>query len=437
MQAAQDPTGAAIPMRSARDRAVLGFFVSQLVALIYLQKFAVPAGAFQIAVLIPIIFLGIALMALSMRLQISAVRLVIYAAFFASIVFSQSQVKIPYSAPSMLITMLMPLPFVFVWKVDSEMHLTIMKTFQKLMLIPIAFVLIQLLWQVAFGMGNMPTLTKLFPAQFLRQGFNYEGFIKFGDPFRRPNGMFLLEPSFISCFIGTALLIELTFFRRIFWMGFFAAALIATFAATGQLLTLIAAPLLLHKQSPRVLAAGALAAALGAVAMVAMGKGVSFDRIYELGSANTSGYLRMVAPLIQLGDALQRHDVLFTGAGAGNVDHTRSSVWPITKLMYEYGFMTTFTFVGLLIVSMWKSPALALAIGLFMVINFVGGYLQEPAVMWLIALLCCMMKVSDEPPRETRLSRRTGLVPGMERGAPAFAPGVGQPAATAARDVAA
>jgi hypothetical protein len=424
MQVARDRQGASALKQGARERAILGFFTTQLFILIYLQKFSLPLGEFQISVLIPAIFIGIAIMALKTHLELSAVRLVIYAAYFASVIISQSQIVHPYSQPSMIVTLVMPLPFVFVWRVSLEDHRKIMRRFQKLMLIPIAFVFIQLASQVILGMGTMPVLKPpLVPEALYRVGFNYDGAIRFGDPFLRPNGLFLLEPSFISCFIGMALVIELAFFRRLAWIAFFAVALIGTFAATGQLLVLIALPFLVHRQSARMIFGGVLAAALGIVAMVAMGKGITIDRLGELGSTGTSGYIRLVAPLLQLGEALQRTDVVFTGAGAGNIDHTRSSVWPVTKLMYEYGFMTTFSFMMLLVVSMWRSASTAMSISLFVVINFVGGYLQEPAVMWLLALLCCMNRIGDDPTEGRRRLRRLGAVPppAVAPKAPAYA----------------
>jgi hypothetical protein len=407
MLSAQAQNGSLIQRLMTRENAIAFFFTSQMAILIYMQKIALPVGVFQLPLLVPAIYAGFAVMAIMMRLEFSAPRLIVYCLFFGSVVFSQLQVAIPYSQPSMIVTLLMLLPFVFVWRVSRDQYLKLALTYQKLMLIPIAMVGVQLLSQVVMGMGTMPSIEHLIPPILNRQGFNYDGFIRFGDPFRRPNGFFLLEPSFVSAFIGTALVLELTFFRRPFWMALFVAALVGTFGATGQVLTAIALPFVLHRQSPKLIVAGAVAGALGLVVMLATGKGITIDRLGELTSTNTSGYIRLVAPLVQLTDALSRHDVLFTGAGAGNVDHTRSSVWPLTKLIYEYGAVPSLSFIFLMVLSMWRAPAKGLAIALFIVINFVGGYLQEPAVMWLFVLLCCMFQIAEpEDERPRRLAQR-------------------------------
>lgn len=412
MLSAQAQNGSLIQRLMTRENAIASFFTIQMTIVIYLQKIALPAGgAAQVSILVPAIYGGFAIMAIMMRLEFSAPRLVVYCLFFGSVVISQAQVAIPYSVPSMILTLLMLLPFVFVWRVPKEQYLKLALIYQKLMLIPIAMVGVQLLSQVTLGMGTQPSMEDFIPPPLLRIGFNYDGFIRFGDPFRRPNGFFLLEPSFISAFIGTALVLELTFFQRIKWMALFAAALIGTFAATGQVLTAIALPFVIRRQSPKLIVTGIFAAALGMVAMIAMGKGITIDRLGELGSSGTSGYIRLVAPLVQLTDTLSRPDVLFTGAGAGNVDHSQSSVWPLTKLMYEYGAVPALSFIFLLVLAMWRAPAMGLAIALFIVINFVGGYLQEPAVMWLFGLLCCMVQIAepkDERPR--RLAWREATV---------------------------
>ena len=418
MHAAQNSKPVDVQRLLTRERAIAGFFGLEFFAAIYLQKLALPLGVFEISIMLAFMFGGLIAMAILSKIEVSAMRVVVYATFFASAVFSQSQVKIPYSAPSMLIMLLMYLPFVVMWRIDSETHQQVMRTFQKFMLVPVVMVGLQLLSQMAFGLGNMPNLENYVPKILLRTGFNYDNIYHFGEAFKRPNGLFFLEPSFVSAFIGIALVIELTFFRRLRWLAFFAIGLVATFAATGQLLVALAVPFLLHRQTPKMLTAAALVGVLGILAMVAMGKGVSIDRLQELGSTGTSGYIRLVAPIKQLGVALDRPDVLFTGAGAGNIDHERSSPWPVTKLIYEYGAATAVSFMLLLFVSMWRAPAKGLAFALFFTINFTGGYLLEPVAMSTFALLCCMLVVSNPPPDRRRLrSPAAGPQPELPIGA--------------------
>jgi hypothetical protein len=397
-----------------RERALIGFFSVLFFSLIYLQKVALHMGTFEISIILPVIFGGLGVMAVFSRLEVSAMRLVVYCIFFASAVFSQLQVVVPYSAPSMLIMLLMYLPMVVTWRVSEEEHERLMRIFLKLMLIPVGMVGIQLLSQMVFGLGEMPNLEKVLPRSLQRTGYNYDNIIHFGEAFKRPNGLFFLEPSFVSCFIGVALIIELEYFRRPFWIAIFGLGLVGTFAATGQILVAVALPFLIRKQSPRAIAAGLLAVALGGVAMVAMGKGINIARLGELGSANTSGYIRLVAPVQQLGETLNRPDVLFTGAGAGNIDHSRSSPWPVTKLIYEYGAMTAVSFALLLFSALWRTPSTGLALGLFVILNFTGGYLLEPVAMTLFISLCCMAGIRP-PERRAQDYRRARS---MRRGAP-------------------
>jgi|GEM_PF-4615623 len=417
MYPARSHEGEDVQRLLGRERAIVGFFAFQFFCLIYLQKFGLPFGVTKLPLLIPLMYGGIAVMALTMRLQVSAVRLLFYALFFAAVLFSQSQVMVPYSQPSMIITLMMYLPFVFVWRVDQAEYEKIVGIFQKLMLIPIAMVGIQLLTQVTLGMGVMPSLTPIAPKSLQLEGFNYESPYRWGQPFKRPNGLFLLEPSFVSCFIGAALVLELTFFRRLRWMATYVVALMATVATTGQLLVALALPFVIRKQSPRLIFVAVLAGVLGGVAMLGTGKGVEWDRLGEFSSTNTSGYSRLIAPFLQLTDALTRPNYLFTGAGAGNINHSTSAVWAVTKLTYEYGVAAALCFMALIVASIWKSPTKGLAFGMFIIVNFIGGYLQEPSFMWLMGLTCCMLQLrteADEAPSRRRLAERPAAEAGPD-----------------------
>jgi hypothetical protein len=416
-----------------REKALAGFFTVLFFTLIYLQKIAFHFGAFEISIVLPVIFGSLGVMAIFSRLEVSAMRLLVYCLFFGAAAFSQLQVEVPYSAPSMLIMLLMYLPMVVMWRVSEEEHLRIMRIFLKLMLVPVGMVALQLASQMVFGLGNMPNIEKVLPAALLRTGYNYDNIIQFGQAFKRPNGLFFLEPSFISCFIGCALVIELNYFRRPLWMAIFGVGLVGTFAATGQVLVAVALPFLIFKQSQRMIALALLAAALGAVAMVAMGKGVNIARLGELGSANTSGYIRLVAPVQQLFETLARPDVLFTGAGAGNIDHSRSSPWPVTKLIYEYGALTAVSFALLLFTALWRTASKGLAIALFFIVNFTGGYLLEPVAMTLFTTLCCMpvIRPPERPRMDYRRSRPFRRSRREEPSAPGLAAARGATAATA------
>jgi hypothetical protein len=369
------------------SRRLLGVFALQLGGLILLQKLAIPAGGSPVSVLIPLLYAGLALGALS-GLRVSLLRAAAFGGFLLVTLLSQLLVAQYFSYTSYLLLLVLYFPLAFVWPMPEAQYRRVLGIFQNLMILGAVMVFVQLGWQLAFGQGNTLSIEPFLPQRLLLPGYLYNVPIHFGAAFVRPNGFFFLEPSFVSMFLAAALIIELTDFGRPLRIGLYAGALIGCLGATGWVMVLVAAPFMLRRLSPRMLLIClALTIAVSSVALVSGGADLVARRLDEFNHDNSSASERLVAPFHELGGLLLDPDRLLTGTGAGNAVTLHSSTWPITKLLSEYGAVTTMAYFLLLVGAIWRAPNRALAWSLFVIVNFTGGYLLNPVAVGLVIVL--------------------------------------------------
>jgi hypothetical protein len=381
------------------------YFVLLIFTITFLQKVGISAGASAISLSTPVLYISLLGLAFRRRLILSRIRLTFFLLFVVASFLSQAMVTGPFSITSLGFLIALYLPFIFICEMDRSEWLATMRVFQNVM-IPIAgMVFVQAVAQVALHL-KIPSLEPLLPRALLMPGYLYEGHLHYGQPYVRPNGFFMLEPSFLSAFAACALIVEIAIFRRFGRALWFGAAIFVSTGATGLVILAFAAPLLLIKERPAVMIATLGAAAIGVVVLVATGSIDSVSgRISELGVQNSSGSQRLVAPLMQLQGVIQDPSSILFGAGAGTITGTASS-WPLVKLAYEYGFLTMMTFMAFLVTCFINPPIAPAALGLFVVYNFVGGYLLTPILPVLIFFMVAVIRVKqplDVPQRASRL----------------------------------
>lgn len=408
--------------RGAKDGSVgvLAFFAAEFAGVVLLQKFALPAGASPISLLIPMLYAGLAVGVVALNLGVSLLRVAAFGLFFLVALTSQLLVGAPFSVPSFLLLLVLYFPLIFIWRVPEDTYRRLINSFQNVMAVAAVIVFLQLASQFVFGMGNTLNLEPFVPKALLLPGYIYSVPIHFGATFIRPNGFFFLEPSYVSMFLASALILELTEFGRPLRIGLYAGALIGCLGATGWVMMAFAAPGILRRLSPRMLLIVLVLVAVGAVAAMAAGGGdLLASRFSELNKPGSSGSERLVAPLHQLSVLSVDPDRLFTGQGAGNMALFQSSPWPVTKLFSEYGALTALAYLLLFLSAIWRTPNRVLALALFVVINFTGGYLLNPVTTTLAVLLLSLPRPVAE--RVSSRSRSRSRPMGARVEAPAGA----------------
>jgi hypothetical protein len=389
----------------------LRFAVSMLFfALIYLQKVGVGSGGISVSLALPALYLVLVILAVRGRLLISLSRLTLFAifAFFATL--SQALVNHTFSILSFIFVMSLYLPMTVVWTLRRDEWRDFMSVFQNMMIVPACMVFVQIGWQVIFHQQAL-SIEPLFPKSLLMQGFMYTAPIHWGHPLIRPNGFFMLEPSYISAFTACALVLELSTFHRIWRMALYGGALWACTGATGLVLAGVAVPIMLARRHPGLFLVGCAAVLLGAVIVAETGAATSMiGRLSELQNKDSSGFGRLVAPLIQLHQVTDSPSSLFAGLGAGNSSTEltiESSTWPLVKLGVEYGMPTLLIFAVFILACFSGAPVPALAAALYVVYNFTGGYLLNPVFVILMMLLATGIRIRHDESFVETLNHRS------------------------------
>ena len=184
-------------------------------------------------------------------------------------------------------------------------------------------------------------MEKLLPHSIMLPGYTYAVEFGFGTGVIRPNGFFFLEPSFASGCLATAAVVDLLAFRRVKWAAFFGCGCLATYGSTGVVVLGVFALCWLSRKSP-ILVATFIVAAIAVMTVIAADAGLmSALRFDELTNERSSGFSRLVSPLIWLIRLIMDGRYFFKGDGAGSVAEDVGSAWPVVKLTYEYGLAAT------------------------------------------------------------------------------------------------
>jgi hypothetical protein len=407
----------------AEDRAVVNFATFQLFSIIYLEKFAVGPLKFQISVPLLIMFASLVWMIVTRSVTFSSTRISLYLIFVSCCLFAQVLANSVGSIPSMAELFLLYAFMTTSAPLSEAGYRRVLDNFIKLMIVPAVIILIQYGIQKITGRGDPISMTYLLPKSVLMQGYTYEAhFPNWNSPFQRPNGFFFLEPSFASFFTASAAIIELTFFRRPFFVIFTLIATALTQGGTGVTLLVLASPALLARESRRIVVPLVIVTVVGV--FLAYLSGIQLPLISRLGELDqssvgagyeSSGALRLIIPWNNLIELLSNPSYLFTGTGAGSTGPSLGNPWPILKLTREYGIIAMISYVVFVASAFTGKYNVPLKIAAWVVFNFTGGYLLDPSLILFFSVVFCIIEpvTRDKEVEEFGYKWRNRLVAGL------------------------
>jgi hypothetical protein len=380
---------------AASDRAALLFIKSQIFCVVFLQKFAIHAGTSDIQLVLITLLVGLAALAVFDRIFIDGLRLGLFALFAACAVLAHLVGGRAFSAPSLILLLIM-YPLLALYRpVGAQTQLQAIKFYQSCMIV-IGLITIALQGvQYTIGAGYWPNLGNIASSAILMRGYNYFQPLSYGSAFYKPNAFFMLEVSFIQQFTAIALVLELAYFRRPLALLLFLVVIFITFAGSGLLILLFAIPGILIALRARSAIVAVVVAAAGALLLVQLGWfGQISGRLTEFTTANTSGYFRFTLPVIIFIQNLGNPEFLVTGLGAGATpEGTAFLLLPFSKMMLEYGFLSTLSFYTFLGVCLFrKAPNYLAAYVVFLQYNLGGGTLAVPMYVVLFFTLCTFFR---------------------------------------------
>ncbi len=413
----------------AHERAVMAFATLQFFALIYLQKFALFAPAFPLAVSMLIMFGSVACMVLTGNLRFVPSRTAVFLLFLASCFLSESMVSGSWASLAQLI--LLYIPMALSADISATLYKRIAKRFIMLMILPAGIMIVQYAYQKLTSLSDPFNLENFFPKSILMPGFYYNAHFPWNSNFSRPNGFFFLEPSFASAYAASAAILEISYFRRPWCVVLLIAATVLSMGGTGALMLAVAAPFLLARESPRVVAVVAAIAVAALIVMLVLNIPLPMtNRMDELNDEHSSGGLRLLMPAAEFGRLLSHPSYYLAGDGAGAISPLEAgNPWPLVKVFREYGLVAMILFLAFYLVGIVGPSNLPLKVALSIVYFFTGGYLLSPALDGLIIMLCFVLAPKTEPEaiavsgdatRRTQIGRRSAgpiaaaLAPGQE-----------------------
>ena len=226
-------------------------------------------------------------------------------------------------------------------------------------------------------------------------GFYYNAYYPWYSNFSRPNGFFFLEPSFVSAFLATATVLEINYLRRLWCVVLMSVATFVSMGATGVTMLVIAAPFLLFRESPRIMVAATILVAIALIVVSMLNVPLPLiSRTDELSTTKSSGGDRIVFSSTELLKWLLDPFSNWVGAGAGS--SPPGQVWPLLKLLREFGPLAMISFLVLYIWGMVKNASLALKVALSVVFHFTGGYLLSPTMVELVIMFCFILSPNEE-----------------------------------------
>jgi hypothetical protein len=269
--------------------------------------------------------------------------------------------------------------------------------FELVMAAAAAVALVQIGTQVA-GLAYTDLLAEVVPSSLLVPGYNTSYPITFGSEIYKANAYLFLEPSFLSQFLGMAVVVRLARGRAGWRVLLYAAGLAATVAGTGIVLAAVGALLVLGTRHARsvLVFVPPLAVVAAVVAVTPLG-GILLERATEVTNEDSSASLRFVQPFQVLGGAWLRDlQSLLLGNGPGSSERYVTGLTGSTtlqqpvplKLVFDYGGIAAALFLLAVVVCvLWRPPVPPLAGALLVAYLLLSSALLQPVTVLTVWLL--------------------------------------------------
>jgi hypothetical protein len=400
--------------------------VALLVSTTVLQRIGVGSDNFSVSPALVAIYLVLGVGAVGGNLVISATRVALYLLAIGVALVSALLNEDRSSFPSLLLLVVMYLPFIFFMEPGSLAVRDgdwLMRQFLNLMFLCAGVGILQFFAQFAIHGEWLFDYPTLIPAG-LRGGGVFNPVIPVGS-FNKSNGFFFREPSSFSFLMALAVIGESVTRKRVFRIACCALALLLTYSGTGILVLLIGASYPLGRKT--LLRLGVIAC-VGAVIFAlfddALNLSYTVSRFGEFSadSSRSSGYIRYIAPGRLLGEMFFSDPwSAWVGHGPGTIFRTvreyefHDPTW--AKLLFEYGALGFVLFLALFAESL-RRPGIPVQLRatLFWAWLITGGHLLSPeqnyltlALVGLLPFAVTLSARSDSALDEPSYGRATSI----------------------------
>jgi hypothetical protein len=223
------------------------------------------------------------------------------------------------------------------------------------------------------GIRYFDWLATVVPSSLLVSGFNTSYPFVYGSTLYKSNGWIALEPSFMSFFLGTALICGLIARLGVAQFLIIIAGLVSTGAGSGLALVAVFILILAAKRQLGGLRRYLLPSCTLALLLAITGVGATvFGRVTEVSQQNSSASLRAIEPYKYLWPTFIADPVgIFIGHGpgssvrdAGSINVVGLLVPNVVKVMYDYGVVAGSLLVALMASTYLRGQPAAFALSL-------------------------------------------------------------------------
>ncbi|MGC3981970.1 MAG: hypothetical protein QM808_11965 [Steroidobacteraceae bacterium] len=222
------------------------------------------------------------------------------------------------------------------------------------------------------------------PEQFLIQNFNEVAPLEYGSTVIRANGVFMMEPSYLSQLLAVAIIVELVTRNRWWLWSLYGIAMLVSYSGTGFMVLGLCVPVvLLTQQRWGLLVAMVVGGLLFGVIVENFGQYLYLDtfmaRTGEFNSTGSSGFARFVGGFYLFDQFLWDQPLrALIGTGAGTfkeyapLAHFPVAEMPLFKMVLEFGLLGALLYFSFLFFCLSSSALpgpVALAVGATFLLN--------------------------------------------------------------------
>ncbi len=361
------------------------------------QRFAIPFDESQFGFGFLFCLLITVMLAVSSRLTIDPTRMLLYFVAISGCLITLFFKRNEFSTISLLMLFVVYFSYIFSLKLYRDQYISILGSFQDIMLFCAWCGLIQFLIQFVLSPDYMFPFDLFVPEQLFIPEFNLR--IPITDEFiyEKSTGLWFLEPSIWSQFLAFAVIIELRYFNRTKRLMIYLGSIGLCFSGTGPILLISVGAVLVFSQGRFSIV---LLAIIGFACIFIFKDvfpfSVFYERLSDFSNPLASGSGRFFATYWAIADLIQqgRFQDLIWGLGPGqlslivtNTDYyVQDSSW--FKMIVEYGFFGLFFFSLFFLTALFrKSPDKILSLACLVQYLFLGGYLLSFYVHFLYLVL--------------------------------------------------
>lgn len=346
-----------------------------------LSKLGVPGlSQLGIGIALPLIMAALGVGMLADCVRVDPRRLGAYCLMLATLALPQLLRAGPFSETSLLLLAIVHLPYVLVVKDGHELVEQVLTLFLRIAALLAVCAIAQYFLQGIVDIALLYPIESLVPHDWVVQGFNSQGVIHYGSNVYRANGVFMLEPSFLTQFLAVALIAEALTLNRMLRMGLYAVGIVVAHAGTGLLILIACLPLVVvvHRRWDLLILGLIVITALIVAADILQLEFLT-SRANEFSDPKSSGFARFVGGFYLFEQMLwpdPARALFGYGAGAfmeqAHLFQREVSDMPLTKMVFEFGLVGATVYFAFLASCLFSAPLprlISLSIALTFLLN--------------------------------------------------------------------